>query len=94
VEERRFNAASNNRPNYAALKGRSFTVAQTKSFSARLPWKPASRKCGETRGTRRLFSRLRLAGEGAVFPVVGDAGVAENEFDQLGEAGFAANIVR
>jgi hypothetical protein len=30
----------------------------------------------------------------AIFPVIGHAGATKNEFDQIGEARFGANIVR
>ena len=36
----------------------------------------------------------RLSGVVSIFPVIGHAGVAENESDQFGEACFGANIVR
>src|SRR5450432_1084736 len=40
------------------------------------------------------LGNLRLAGVVAVFPVVRHAGVAEDELDQVGEVGFAPNVVR
>jgi hypothetical protein len=36
----------------------------------------------------RLTANLRLSGVVAIFPVKGDAGVAQNEPDQIGEARF------
>src|ERR1019366_9349930 len=41
-----------------------------------------------------VAANSRLSSVVAIFPVIGDAGVAEDEPDQIGEARLGANIVR